>query len=110
MMQTFYQFLGLAARANKISSGEDTVTRGIKTHRFHVVLIFEDASPNTHKKFKDKCRYYHVPLLQVGTRQMLGTSIGKEERVVIGITDKGFANKLIQMEDHRMEDHRMEDQ
>ena len=100
MNQNFYQFLGLATRANRVVSGEDTVIRGIKTKRFHLVLISDDASTNTNKRFNDKCRYYHIPIRQAGTRQALGEAIGKRERVVIGITDKGFSEKMIRMLDH----------
>ncbi|MBB6449269.1 ribosomal protein L7Ae-like RNA K-turn-binding protein [Geomicrobium halophilum] len=99
MNQNFYQFLGLAARARKVVSGEDTVIRGIKSKRFYLVLISSDASENTKKQFEDKCRYYEVPLRQTGTRQDLGTSIGKHERVVLGITDEGFSDKIILMLD-----------
>lgn len=100
MKQEFYRFLGLATRANRVVSGEDTVIRGIKTKRFHLVLISDDASTNTNKRFNDKCRHYHIPIRQAGTREALGEAIGKRERVVIGITDKGFSEKMIRMLDH----------
>lgn len=46
------------------------------------------------KKVRDKCSYYHVPLFAVSDRYELGSAIGKEARVVIGIRSKGFAKKI----------------
>ncbi|AXF55100.1 YlxQ family RNA-binding protein [Salicibibacter kimchii] len=99
MKQDFYRFLGLATRANRVVSGEETVINGIKKQRFHLVLISDDASTNTNKRLGDKCRHYHIPIRQAGTRQAMGEAIGKHERVVIGITDKGFSDKMIRMLD-----------
>ncbi|MBM6618403.1 YlxQ family RNA-binding protein [Bacillus suaedaesalsae] len=86
--------LGLAARARKIISGEELVVKEIQRKSAKLVLLSKDASKNTEKKIKDKCSYYQVPIRYVENRSELGQAIGKEERVVIGILDDGFAKKL----------------
>gem|GEM_PF-4130623 len=45
--------LGLAARAGRIVSGEFTVEKEVKSGRAYLVLIAEDASENTRKKFQN---------------------------------------------------------
>ncbi|MGV2913110.1 hypothetical protein ACNPNT_14940, partial [Bacillus safensis] len=40
-----------------------------------------------------------VPVRKVEDRSVLGRSIGKEARVVVAVTDQGFAKKLISLLD-----------
>lgn len=99
MDNSFYSFLGLALRAGKVKTGEETVLKQIRNQSLHLVLIAGDASPNTQKKFKDKTSFYQIPIRITANRERLGQAIGKESRVIIGITDKGFADKLLTMLD-----------
>lgn len=97
--EAWMNLLGLANRARKIISGEELVLKEIKAQRAKAVLISADASKNTSKKLQDKCTFYHVPFRFVGSREKLGHSIGKDERVVVAVLDEGFAKKLISMLD-----------
>lgn len=87
-------FLGLANRARKVISGEELVVKEIQRKRAKLVILSEDASENTRKKISDKCAFYCVPLCYVDNRHELGGAIGKGARVVVAITDEGFAQKL----------------
>jgi ribosomal protein L7Ae-like RNA K-turn-binding protein len=95
----WFPLLGLANRARKVVSGEDLVIKEVRNARAKLVLLTEDASSNTAKKVTDKCNYYKVPYKKVSNRAVLGRSIGKESRVVVAVTDQGFANKLISLLD-----------
>ncbi|MGE8204043.1 YlxQ family RNA-binding protein [Heyndrickxia sp. NPDC080065] len=86
--------LGLANRARKVISGEELVVKEIKNGRAKLVLLSKDASENTAKKIQDKCQFYQVPIKWISNRELLGTAIGKESRVVVAIMDLGFAKKL----------------
>ncbi|MDQ0253671.1 ribosomal protein L7Ae-like RNA K-turn-binding protein [Evansella vedderi] len=86
--------LGLAYRARKVVTGEELVVKAIQKKKVFLVIVSEDASDNTKKKLKDKCTYYHVPLVIKGERRLIGSAIGKAERVVVGIEDPGFAKKI----------------
>jgi ribosomal protein L7Ae-like RNA K-turn-binding protein len=92
-------FLGLANRARKVISGEEFVVKEIRSGRAKLVLLAEDASVNTTKKVQDKCLSYNVPLRKVTDRYALGHAIGKDARVVVAVTDEGFAKKLMTMLD-----------
>lgn len=89
--------LGLANRARKIVSGEDLVIRDIRNGNAKLVILSEDASDNTIKKTTDKCKTFQVPYVIFGNRTILGNAIGKESRVVIAITERGFAKKWLQL-------------
>ncbi|WP_209122347.1 YlxQ family RNA-binding protein [Alkalihalobacillus sp. BA299] len=91
--------LGLAARARKIVSGEELVIKEIRKRQVQLVIVSTDASEGTTKKVNDKCNFYNTPIRVTGTRDVLGQAIGKRERVVLGVIDQGFANKLISLID-----------
>lgn len=92
-------FLGLAMRAGKVKSGESVILNDIKTKKIKLVIVATDASENTFKVMKDKCKSNHIPIRCFGTRADLGGALGKGERVNIGVTDNGFAKKLLSMID-----------
>lgn len=83
--------LGLAARARKIISGEELVIKAIQQDKVSYVIFTTDASENTRKKLIDKCTFYDIPYKEQFDRDQLGHAIGKFSRVVVGITDEGFA-------------------
>lgn len=85
--------LGLAMRARKIVTG-DVLLKNIRQQKVFFVLIAEDASENTKKKYVDKCTYYHIDYQIHGKIDDISRAIGKENRVALGILDKGFANKI----------------
>ncbi|AWB44340.1 50S ribosomal protein L7ae [Paenibacillus sp. CAA11] len=86
--------LGLAMRAGKVVSGDEIVLKAIRSKEAKLVIVAGNSSLNTQKKFRDKCGTYKVPLLIGFDREHLGASVGKPERVVLALTDQGFANLL----------------
>ncbi|MDP4179800.1 MAG: ribosomal L7Ae/L30e/S12e/Gadd45 family protein [Bacillota bacterium] len=96
MVHNIYSFIGLAVKAGKLISGEEACERAIKQKNISLIIIAEDASLNTKKKFTDKCKYRDVDMRFFGTKEMIGRYIGKEIRSVIAISDAGFAKKLIE--------------
>ena len=89
-----YSLLGLCMRAGKLKSGEFATLEAIRRKTAEMVIISEDASDNTKKKFSDKCSYYNVPIFVFGNKEELGHAIGKDVRTSLAITDKGFAQSL----------------
>ena len=87
--------LGLAARAGRIVSGEFTVEKEVKSGRAYLVLIAEDASENTRKKFQNMCEFYEVPMRLSYDRERLGHFIGKDFRASVAILDEGFADNIL---------------
>ena len=97
--EQIFNFLGLAMRARKVKVGESVLISDIKKRNIKLVILSTDASDNAKKNIKNKCDTYHVPFRVFGTRVELGQSLGKEERVNVGVTDSGFAKKLMSMID-----------
>lgn len=97
MPNRIYSFMGLAAKAGKLLSGEETCERAVKNGKALMVVVAEDASANTKKKFEDICRYNGVKLFAYGEKELIGRYIGKDLRAVVAIADKGFAGRLAEM-------------
>lgn len=92
-------FLGLANRAGKVISGEETVIRAVRQQKACLVLLSMDASDRTKKTIKNKCQSYDVPLRLVSDRESLGNAIGQPARVIVALTDHGFGRQLKQLLD-----------
>ena len=95
MIKNNISLLGLANKAGKVVSGGFMTERAIMTGEACFVIIAEDASPNTKKKFTNKCKYHEVPFVIYGNMTELGHLIGKEDRTTIAVTDPGFGNQFI---------------
>ncbi|WP_258171206.1 ribosomal L7Ae/L30e/S12e/Gadd45 family protein [Paenibacillus sp. R14(2021)] len=88
--------LGMAMRAGKLITGDETVLKAVRQGKAKLVILAADASDNTKKKFRDKCATYNVKCMEAFDRITLGEAIGKSERVILGLTDAGFAKSIVQ--------------
>ena len=95
-MDKLLNYLGLAMRSGNLVSGDGAVLKAIRCGQAMAVVLARDAANNAKKKFADKCAFYRVPLIEYGSREQLGRSIGKHERVVLAVTDQGLARMIIQ--------------
>ncbi len=86
--------LGLAARSRNVVSGGFATETAVKGGTAAFVIIAEDASGNTRKKYSNMCNFYEVPYAFHGTKAVLGHSMGKDERSVLAVTDEGFADSI----------------
>lgn len=91
--------LGLAAKAGKVASGEFMTENAVKSGGAALVIVAEDASENTKKKFKNMCEYYKVPVRIHGIKEELGHFTGKAFRASLAITDKGLAQAVMKKMD-----------
>ena len=92
-----YSFLGLATRAGKIVSGDDSTLLELKRGNVKLVIVAEDASDNTKKLFKDKSSYRNVPYVYFSSKLQLGYAIGNGPRAALGVKDINFANKILEL-------------
>lgn len=86
--------VSLATKAGKTVSGEFATEKAVKDFSAELVLVAEDASDNTKKKFKNMCDFYEVPVYFYGDKDTLGHAMGKEFRASLAVTDEGFAKGI----------------
>lgn len=93
------RMVSLAAKAGKVASGEFMTENAVKSGEAALVIVAEDASDNTKKKFENMCEYYEVPIKIHGIKDELGHFIGKEFRASLAITDEGLAQAIMKKMD-----------
>ncbi|MCQ4936958.1 MULTISPECIES: L7Ae/L30e/S12e/Gadd45 family ribosomal protein [Anaerotignum] len=96
-MSKFYSLLGLCKKAGKVVGGEVAVENAIRQKTTELLILAGDASGNTKKKFNNSAAYYEISLIEMGDKVSLGSAIGDEFRAILGVTDKGFAKKLMEL-------------
>ena len=79
--------IGLATKAGKCASGEFMTENETKSGKAALVIVAEDASDNTKKKFRDMCKFYEVPIYFYGDKDTLG-------HASLAILDEGFAKGI----------------
>lgn len=89
--------IGLATKAGRTVSGEFSTEKEVKSGRASLVIVADDASDNTKKKFKNMCDYYHVPICFYKDKDTLGHAMGKEFRASLAILDEGFATECMKL-------------
>ena len=60
--------ISLATKAGRCASGEFMTEGQTKSGRASLVVVAEDASDNTKKKFRDMCKFYKVPMIVYGDK------------------------------------------
>lgn len=85
--------LGLATKAGKLVSGEETVLTDVKKRQVKLVIVATDCSDNTKKKMTDKCKFYKVLCIEQFTTAEISYSIGKK-RSIVAFVDHGFASSF----------------
>ncbi len=90
-----YSYLGLAQKAGKLVAGEFLTEKAIQEKKAELILLSEEASANTRKKFIDGATYYGVPIYLIGSKEELGHCIGKEFRASVAVLDTGFAAAIM---------------
>ena len=87
--------LGLATKAGKVASGEFSTEKSVKTGKGFLVLVADDASQNTRKKFQNMCDFYEVPISFIANKEELGRFCGKEFRASLAVQDENFAKAML---------------
>ena len=58
------------------------------------MIVAQDASDNTKKRFQNMCDFYQVPICFYGDKDTLGHAMGREFRASLAILDEGFAKGI----------------
>ncbi len=83
--------MGLQQKHGKIVSGMDAVVDEAKKYKIKLVIVANDTSEKSKKNIKYVCTNYEIPVIELSTMEELGAVIGKRNRAIIGIKDKGFS-------------------
>ena len=85
---------GFAQKSGNLISGFDAVSRHMQKRKVKLVIISTDIANNSLEKIIKNCQANNVKYHQVLTTEEISRSIGKTNRSIIGILNKGFANSI----------------
>jgi ribosomal protein L7Ae-like RNA K-turn-binding protein len=88
------KYLGLMRRSGNLITGQELVLGAIRSQKAKVVLVTEDIGETSKKKIIDKCHFYEVPFVILGTKEDLSKAIG-QERSVVATANNGFSKGLL---------------
>lgn len=86
--------LGLASRARKITFGTDSTLAEMQKNKIKLVIVAEDASDRTKKKFNESAKSFNVPIIICGNIEELSKAIGKQNKAIIGIKESNIATEI----------------
>lgn len=86
--------LGLCQRAGKAASGDLAVEMALKRGTAYLLVVAGDASERTQERLITYASRWSVPCYLAGTRDELGSALGKAHRAAVAIQSKEFANGI----------------
>lgn len=86
--------VSIAKKAGKIAAGEFQTENAVKSGKASLVIVSEESSENTKKKFRNMCTFYEVPIYIYGSKDDLGNAVGCEFRASIAVLDPGLSNSI----------------
>lgn len=84
--------IGLSAKAGKIVFGTESCIEAMQKNKVKLLIVSTEASEKSKKNFKYYAEKYNVPIVFYETIENLSKSIGKKNKVVIGIKDQNLSN------------------
>ncbi|MFL5385703.1 MAG: L7Ae/L30e/S12e/Gadd45 family ribosomal protein [Longimicrobiaceae bacterium] len=89
--------LGLAARARAVVHGTGATRQGVRDGEIAGVLLAADSSPTQTKKLVPLLEARGVPYAACLTRAVIGASMGQGPVSALGIKDRNFARRALEL-------------
>ncbi len=94
-MRDLMALLGMARRAGALAYGTGSTRRALKEGRARLILFAQDASETQREKVMKLLRHKRTPRATLGTREALGSAVGRAPVSAIAVTDREFAKELV---------------
>ncbi len=89
--------LGLAARAGRVVGGSSLCEKAVREGKVLLLLTAGDLSPKTEEPLLRLCGHKGVPVIKIADMERLGKFTGKSGRAAVGITDRRFADRILEL-------------
>lgn len=94
-LKKVYSLIGLAQRAGKLSSGTMAAKGSLLRKRAHLLIMSDDIAENTKDSLVSASDKLEIPWVLLGSKFILGNSVGKAYRVAITVNDRDIAKAII---------------
>ncbi len=90
------KMLGLAKKAGKLQCGTDVCCEAVRAKKAKLVLLSENAAPNTKKRVQNCCTYYHIAcrVLPIDVDTLSHAVGASMSLAAVAVTDDGFARTI----------------
>ena len=95
--QRLFGMISISKKAGALVTGESRTEEAVRSDKAYLIILTEDASDNTKKKFSDMSTYRSVPLIYLPDRITFGGLIGKKNAVSGAVLDKGLAENILKL-------------
>jgi ribosomal protein L7Ae-like RNA K-turn-binding protein len=92
--QKILNLLGLAQRAGKLASGNETVIAKIKANKVKLLVLAADLKDNSRDKLLLLAHQNHLQIVDDFSASELSQAIGKK-RKVLAVLDAGFSKAIL---------------
>lgn len=91
------QFIRLIKKSGNLLEGYNRCEEALKNNKAQLIIISEDVSENTKRKFTNYCNRYEVEYINKFSKYDLGEIVNKDFVSIIGITNKSMAENLYKL-------------
>lgn len=96
-------YLGFAKKSRNLITGYNTCIYAAQKHKLKLLLLAEDVSENTMKKFEELAKAQKIPMKIYGTKELLSNLTGEVDKGIFGIVDGHFAQIIRKELDDKMD-------
>lgn len=86
--------IGISAKAGKIVYGTDSCIEKMKSGKVKLLIVSTESSEKSKKNFEYYAQKYNTKICFFETIENLSKSIGKKNKVVIGIQEDNLAKEI----------------
>lgn len=97
----FFRFLGLAAKAGKCVYGSFACEKLVKSSKAYLIIYDCSLSERSKHDIKCMCEHYSTEMIESEPEYAAGAACGKNNIKIIGIKDKNFKEKLLELSNVR---------
>lgn len=91
---------GLMRKAGRLAVGDEPVTDALRRGEVYVVCVASDAADNTVTRFRRFTEEEEIPFLPLRfDKKTFGGVFGRRDVAVAGVTDLGFAARLLELDE-----------
>lgn len=97
MDRQIVSLISICMKARVLQTGSFTCEKAVQAGKAELVIVTNDASNNTKKKFSQKAFYYGVPYREMMTMEELGRATGTDSRSVAVVTDRNLSGRILEL-------------
>ncbi len=94
--------MGLARKGGNAAVGRDPVRDAVRRGRARLIVVAADAGDAINREVQRIGEGAQIPILTIGTRDLLGRALGRAEVSVTAFTDAGLAEAAMAEADDQL--------